>query len=179
MQFLTHEHMLMCEGGVHIISKAECMCNVCRQGCKSSEHVFIFCMYRHTSRTRSARALHMKAFISGTLLALEKCFDTCLIWQVNFAYKEAGESKQALVKLRLCPKHALQLNYKQNEQLLKKRKRDHSSAEKTADARENVEGVSKHDAASPDNGAHKYKVRSERKGKGGGESDTLLDELFM
>ena len=44
--------------------------------------------------------------------------------QVNFAYKEAGERKQALVKLRLCPKHALQLNHKQNHKLIKKRKRE-------------------------------------------------------
>lgn len=44
--------------------------------------------------------------------------------QVDFAYKEAGEQKQALVKLRLCPKHALQLNHKQNHKLIKKRKRE-------------------------------------------------------
>ena len=44
--------------------------------------------------------------------------------QVNFAYKEAGEQKQALVKVRMCPKHAIQLNYKQNKLLIKKRKRE-------------------------------------------------------
>ena len=59
--------------------------------------------------------------------------------QVNFAYKEAGEQKQALVKLRLCPKHALQLNHKQNHKLIKKRKREQeeqdpqSQSEKTND----------------------------------------------
>lgn len=84
-----------------------------------------------------------------------------------------------MVKLRLCPKHALQLNHKQNEQLLKKRKRDHNSAEKTADARKHVEGVSKQDAASPDSGFHRHKVQSERKGKDDGATDSLLDELFM
>ena len=30
-------------------------------------------------------------------------------FEVNFAYDEAGESKQALVKLRVCPKHAEQV----------------------------------------------------------------------
>ena len=30
-------------------------------------------------------------------------------FEVNFAYQEAGESKQALVKLRVCPKHAEQV----------------------------------------------------------------------
>ena len=104
------------------------------------------------------------------------CIDASLIWQVNFAYREAGENKQALVKLRLCPKHALQLNYKQNEKLLKKRKRDHSSAEKTADICKKVEDVSKQNAAISGNDS---KVCSERQGKGDGTSDTLLDELFM
>lgn len=49
--------------------------------------------------------------------------------QVNFAYKEAGEHKQALVKLRLCPRHALQLNHKQNHRLIKKRKREQQDAQ--------------------------------------------------
>ena len=30
-------------------------------------------------------------------------------FEVNFAYEEAGQSKQALVKLRVCPKHAEQV----------------------------------------------------------------------
>lgn len=45
-------------------------------------------------------------------------------YEVNFAYKEAGEHKQALVKVRVCPKHAMQLNHKQNQQLIKKRKQE-------------------------------------------------------
>lgn len=52
--------------------------------------------------------------------------------QVNFAYTEAGEHKQALVKLRLCPKHALQLNHKQNHKLIKKRKREQQDTEHRA-----------------------------------------------
>lgn len=150
---------------MHIIYKQECMRNVC-----------IHSLYT----TRPETALHRITFTLSSLFGFGSCaFDICVIWQVNFAYKEAGESKQALVKLRLCPKHALQLNFKQNEQLLKKRKRDHDSTEKTADARKHVEGVSKQDAASPDDGVHKHKVRSERKGKDDGASDSLLDELFM
>ncbi len=38
--------------------------------------------------------------------------------QVNFSYAEGGVQKAALVKLRLCPKHALQLNYQKNQQAL-------------------------------------------------------------
>jgi len=33
-------------------------------------------------------------------------------FEVPFGYDEAGERKQALVKVRVCPKHALKLNYK-------------------------------------------------------------------
>ena len=53
--------------------------------------------------------------------------------QVNFKYKEAGQAKQALVKLRVCHTHALHLNHKANGELLrsarkqrKKRKREES-----------------------------------------------------
>lgn len=38
---------------------------------------------------------------------------------MQFAYTEAGTQKAALVKLRLCPKHALQLNYQKNQEALK------------------------------------------------------------
>ena len=55
--------------------------------------------------------------------------------QVNFAYKEAGEHKQALVKLRLCPKHALQLNHKQNHKLIKKRKREQQDVQNNVSKR--------------------------------------------
>jgi uncharacterized protein YbaR (Trm112 family) len=37
-------------------------------------------------------------------------------YEVNFAYHEAGESKQALVKLRVCPACAQKLNYRRQKQ---------------------------------------------------------------
>ncbi|KAL4419431.1 hypothetical protein ABPG77_006358 [Micractinium sp. CCAP 211/92] len=37
-------------------------------------------------------------------------------FEVPFAYQEAGERKQALVKLRLCPTHAYQLNYRKQRE---------------------------------------------------------------
>ncbi|PNH03978.1 Protein FRA10AC1 [Tetrabaena socialis] len=40
-------------------------------------------------------------------------------YEVNFAYVEAGERKQALVKLRVCPACACKLNYKKEKQLQK------------------------------------------------------------
>ena len=40
-------------------------------------------------------------------------------WEVNFAYREAGQRKNALVKLRLCPECSERLNYrKRNGRLL-------------------------------------------------------------
>lgn len=40
-------------------------------------------------------------------------------YEVNFAYMEAGEKKQALVKLRVCPSCALKLNYGRESQYKK------------------------------------------------------------
>ncbi|XP_056004638.1 protein FRA10AC1 homolog [Ostrea edulis] len=56
-------------------------------------------------------------------------------WEVNFAYVEDGEKKNALIKLRLCPDCSYKLNYhhKKKEILPKKKKRykeDESSPKK-------------------------------------------------
>ena len=48
-------------------------------------------------------------------------------FEVPFGYNEAGERKQALVKVRLCPKHALKLNYKRSH----KRKRQSRETERS------------------------------------------------
>eukprot|EP00798_Chlamydomonas_sp_ICE-L_P003948 gene3948-14025_t len=40
-------------------------------------------------------------------------------YEVDFAYTEAGENKQALVKLRVCPGCAFKLNYKKERKLAK------------------------------------------------------------
>ena len=42
-------------------------------------------------------------------------------FEVNLGYQEAGAHKNALVKLRLCPAHGMQLNYKKNAEVLKVR----------------------------------------------------------
>ena len=41
-------------------------------------------------------------------------------FEVPFGYIEAGEKKQALVKVRLCPEHAYQLNYNKNRRAEKR-----------------------------------------------------------
>ena len=37
--------------------------------------------------------------------------DNLRTWEVNFAYQEANERKNALVKVRLCPEDSYKLNY--------------------------------------------------------------------
>lgn len=44
-------------------------------------------------------------------------------WEVNFAYYEQREHKNALVKLRLCPIHSDQLNYTSRKREVKRLKR--------------------------------------------------------
>lgn len=67
-------------------------------------------------------------------------------WEVNFAYVEGGEKKNALVKLRLCPDCSYKLNYhhKKKEILPKQRKRDKRSESK------NKKHKSRHESPTPD-----------------------------
>lgn len=45
-------------------------------------------------------------------------------YEVNFAYSEAGENKQALVKLRVCPKCSYKLNYRKEKEFERKLRKD-------------------------------------------------------
>uniref|UniRef100_A0AC34FZ89 Protein FRA10AC1 n=2 Tax=Panagrolaimus sp. ES5 TaxID=591445 RepID=A0AC34FZ89_9BILA len=45
-------------------------------------------------------------------------------WEVNFTYKEHGEKKNALVKLRLCPACSAKLNYHSMKKRVSKEKRE-------------------------------------------------------
>lgn len=65
-------------------------------------------------------------------------------WEVNFAYVEQGEKRNALVKLRLCPECSYKLNYhhKRKEVTAKKRRRskenlDVSKKSKSSKSRKN------------------------------------------
>lgn len=53
-------------------------------------------------------------------------------WEVNFAYREDGEKKNELVKVRLCPECSDKLNYKTKVRLAQtlKRKREEQKASK-------------------------------------------------
>lgn len=45
-------------------------------------------------------------------------------FEVNFGYLEAGEKKQALVKLRVCPKHGTQLNYRKEKEMQRRQREE-------------------------------------------------------
>uniref|UniRef100_A0A672RBY6 Protein FRA10AC1 n=1 Tax=Sinocyclocheilus grahami TaxID=75366 RepID=A0A672RBY6_SINGR len=54
-------------------------------------------------------------------------------WEVNFAYVEQGEKRNALVKLRLCPECSFKLNYhhKRKEVTVKKRPQSKENLDKS------------------------------------------------
>eukprot|EP00802_Teleaulax_amphioxeia_P006582 Tamp_06586.p1 GENE.Tamp_06586~~Tamp_06586.p1 ORF type:complete len:431 (-),score=93.83 Tamp_06586:1385-2503(-) len=53
-------------------------------------------------------------------------------YEMNFVYKEHGEKKEALVKLRLCPECGVRLNYKKLKEREKKLRHDSKVAKKKA-----------------------------------------------
>lgn len=62
-------------------------------------------------------------FICGNKMCNQK--EGLRTWEVNFAYKEHGEKKNALVKLRLCHKCSQKLNYSRKRTEIKRPKKKH------------------------------------------------------
>ncbi|KAF4518336.1 hypothetical protein B566_EDAN007063 [Ephemera danica] len=54
-------------------------------------------------------------------------------WEVNFAYSERGEKKNALVKLRLCPPCSERLNYHHKKREVKRSRKRQSATEQQAE----------------------------------------------
>ncbi|XP_034829457.1 protein FRA10AC1 homolog [Maniola hyperantus] len=54
-------------------------------------------------------------------------------WEVNFAYVEDSEKKNALVKLRLCPECSEKLNYKSKKREVKRLKKSQKKKRKSRD----------------------------------------------
>jgi len=75
-------------------------------------------------------------------------------WEVNFAYVEQGERKNALVKLRLCPECSVKLNYHHKKKLWKKeeKKRQRKKEQRHTSGHKRKH---KHD--------HKHKHKKEKK----------------
>ncbi|TMW44953.1 hypothetical protein DOY81_009970 [Sarcophaga bullata] len=72
-------------------------------------------------RTETEVVAGIGQFQCGSRKCPEK--DHLRSWEVNFAYQEQGERKNALVKLRLCPEHSQQLNYTSKKREIKRLKR--------------------------------------------------------
>lgn len=68
-------------------------------------------------------------FICGNKHCNEK--DELRSWEVNFAYQEQGQKKNALVKIRLCPKCSKKLNYHSKKREVTKLKRKAKSKGKS------------------------------------------------
>lgn len=79
-------------------------------------------------------------------------------WEVNFAYVEQGERKNALVKLRLCPACSLKLNYHHKRKLWKREKKN-KKAKKLSKSK-------KHKRYSKEKHGHKHKWRGRASDEG-------------
>ncbi|XP_013113804.2 protein FRA10AC1 homolog [Stomoxys calcitrans] len=71
-------------------------------------------------RTEAEVVAGIGQFQCGSRKCLEK--ENLRSWEVNFAYKEQNEHKNALIKLRLCPEHSQHLNYSSKKREIKRMK---------------------------------------------------------
>ncbi|XP_051523388.1 protein FRA10AC1 [Myxocyprinus asiaticus] len=87
-------------------------------------------------------------------------------WEVNFAYVEQGEKRNALVKLRLCPECSFKLNYhhKRKEVIVKKRRRSKETVEQSNKSK------SAHSRKSKRKDKRKHKKRRKEYSSSSGES---------
>ncbi|XP_040171544.1 protein FRA10AC1 homolog [Anopheles arabiensis] len=71
-------------------------------------------------------------------------------WEVNFGYQEHGQKKNALVKLRLCPKCSDKLNYHSKKREIKRlKKRDRKAKSSSGGRRVSDDAVSSSSVAAP------------------------------
>ncbi|KAM4624623.1 protein FRA10AC1 [Polymixia lowei] len=80
-------------------------------------------------------------------------------WEVNFAYVEQGEKRNALVKLRLCPECSFKLNYHHKRKEVKVNKKSRSCSENQEPTQKKKKRRSKSSSRSK---KHKHKDRHNR-----------------
>jgi protein FRA10AC1 len=90
-------------------------------------------------------------------------------WEVNFAYVEQGERKNALVKLRLCPSCSLKLNYHHKRKLWK-------SEKKSKKAKKPSKSSKKHKRHSKEKHRHGHKYKRRTSGEGTSKRVSTSDE---
>ncbi|XP_062331265.1 protein FRA10AC1 isoform X2 [Osmerus eperlanus] len=81
-------------------------------------------------------------------------------WEVNFAYVEQGEKRNALVKLRLCPECSFKLNYHHKRKEVKAKKKVRRSS-----LEEEGESQSKRSKSSSRSKKNRHKDKRKRKHK--------------
>ncbi|KAL2078223.1 hypothetical protein ACEWY4_025908 [Coilia grayii] len=81
-------------------------------------------------------------------------------WEVNFAYVEQGEKRNALVKLRLCPECSFKLNYHHKRKEVTRKKRQRSDGEGDVDTPQVKRSKSSH---SKKHKKHKKKHKRRRR----------------
>lgn len=110
-------------------------------------------------------------FVCGSRKCQEK--DMLRSWEVNFAYLEQGERKNALVKVRLCPEHSSQLNYTSKKREIKRLKHSEKRAAKEAKrnlrklkkkkAKENVDDIAESTEQTADDYCDKNEINEKPK----------------
>ncbi|XP_038830845.1 protein FRA10AC1 [Salvelinus fontinalis] len=108
-------------------------------------------------------------------------------WEVNFAYVEQGEKRNALVKLRLCPECSFKLNYHhKRKEVIAKRKRPKSSEENEVEpqSKRSKKGSKKHknkhkkrqkDHSSPSNSEDDSQESDKAEGEHSEEPESLSE----
>ena len=90
-------------------------------------------------------------------------------WEVNFAYVEQGERKNALVKLRLCPSCSLKLNHHHKRKLWKREK-------KSKKAKKLSKSKKKHKRHSKEKHRHRHKHKRRTSDEGTSKRVSTSDE---
>lgn len=82
-------------------------------------------------------------------------------WEVNFAYVEQGEKRNALVKLRLCPECSFKLNYHHKRKEVKAKKKTKSFSEENQEPPQKKR-TKKRKRSSSHSKKHKHKHKRHR-----------------
>lgn len=90
-------------------------------------------------------------------------------YEVNFSYQEAGESKQALVKLRVCESCSIKLNYKKEKE---KARQLHKQDKERQKQRRHDKGDKKRPYSESDDEMHNESERKSRRNEIGIKSST-------
>ncbi|KAM3591971.1 uncharacterized protein V6R79_010522 [Siganus canaliculatus] len=96
-------------------------------------------------------------------------------WEVNFAYVEHGEKKNALVKLRICPECSFKLNYHHKRKEVKAKKKNKSLSEENLEPpqkKKNKKKSKKRKRPSSHSKKHRHKKDRDRSSDSSGSEES-------